>query len=147
MYAVNKTLQYLVFLVSEGDHAAFRHLYAMLAPATLATVRRDLADDDQSMNVVRATFSEVWQMCAFNARRGSPQPDVGAWVAAIAERRCEERRAALDWAALDSSSRSDTALWTVSLAAHDRRIERVLALMLEGSDSINSRKYLENVNL
>ena len=68
MRATDQTLRYLATRVGTGDHAAFRCLYAMLASATLATVRDDLPNPVQSMHVARATFSEVWWICAFDVR-------------------------------------------------------------------------------
>jgi hypothetical protein len=105
MRATDQTLRYLATRVGTGNHGAFRCHYATLAPATLARVRHDLPDPIHSMHVVRATFCEVWWMCAFDTRCGTHRHDVARWVASIAERRCDERRQALELAVRD---------WTIS---------------------------------
>lgn len=133
MRAADQTLEYLATRVGTGDPAAFRCLYAMLAPATLATVHDDLPDPIHSMHVVRATFREVWWMCAFDMRCGSHRHDVARWVAAIAERRCDERRQALELAPA-----GHTAFWTGLLADHDEWTRFQLAAMLDGHDAIDS---------
>jgi hypothetical protein len=112
MGATDQTLRYLAARAGTGDHAAFRCLYATLAPATLATVRDDLPDPAHSMDVVRAVFCEVWWMCAFDVRCGAHRHDVARWVASIAERRCDERRRAMDLAVRDGTPAGHTAFGT-----------------------------------
>ena len=133
MRATDQTLEYLATRVGTGDHAAFRCLYAMLAPATLTTVRDDLPDPIHSMHVVRATFCEVWWMCAFDARCGSDRHDVARWVAAIAERRCDERRRALQLALTGHA-----AFWIAFVADHDEWTRFHLAAMLDGHDAVDT---------
>jgi hypothetical protein len=101
-------------------------------PATLTTVRDDLPDPIHSMHVVRATFCEVWWMCAFDARCGCHRQDVARWVAAIAGRRCDERRHALELAPAGHA-----AFWTGLLADHDEWTRFHLATMLDGHDAID----------
>jgi hypothetical protein len=136
MRATDQTLRYLATRVGTGDHGAFRCLYATVAPATLARVRDDLPDPIHSMHVVRATFCEVWWMCAFDMRCGTHRRDVARWVASIAERRCDERRQALDLAVRDAPS-GQTAFWTGLLADHDVWTQFQLATMLDGHDAID----------
>lgn len=136
MHPTDQTLRYLATRVGTGDHAAFRCLYAMLAPVTLADVRVDLSDAIHSMHVVRATFFEVWWMSAFDARCGAQRQHVAHWVAAIAARRCDERRRALDLVAQDVSSAGQTAFWTSLLADQDLWTQFQLAATLDGHDSI-----------
>jgi len=50
----------------------------------------------QSMHVGRATFCEVWWMCASDVRCGTTQHDIPMWIAAVAHRRGGERRHALE---------------------------------------------------
>jgi len=138
MRATDQTLRYLATRVGTGDHRAFRCLYATLAPATLARVRDDLPDGIHSMHIVRATFCEVWWMCAFDTRRGTHRHNVARWVASIAERRCDERRQALDLAAVgDGVPAGQTAFWTGLLADHDVWTQFQLATMLDGHDAID----------
>jgi hypothetical protein len=136
MRATDQTLRYLAARVGTGDHAAFRCLYAMLAAAALATVRDELPDPIHSMHVVRATFCEVWWMCAFDVRCGAHRHDVARWVTAIAERRCDERRHALDLAVRDGPPADQTAFWTGLLADYDVSTQFQLATMLDGHDAI-----------
>ncbi len=133
MHATDQTLRYLATRVGAGDHAAFRCLYAMLAPATLANIRDAMPDPIHSMHVVRSTFCEVWWMCSFDVRCGSHRHDVARWVAAIAERRCDERRQALKLAPAHQA-----AFWTALLADHDEWTRFQLAAMLDGHDAIGS---------
>jgi hypothetical protein len=137
MRATDQTLRYLATRAGTGDHDAFRCLYAMLAPATLARVRDELPDPIHSMHVVRATFCEVWWMCAFDIRCGTHRHDVARWVASIAERRCDERREALDLAVRDGPPAGQTAFWTDLLAEHDGWTQFQLATMLDGHDAID----------
>ena len=137
MRATDQTLRYLATQVGTGDHAAFRCLYATLAPATLASVRGELPDPIQSIHVVRATFCEVWWMCAFDTRCGTHRSDVARWVASIAERRGDERRQALDLAVRDGPSAGQTAFWTGLLADHHVWTQFQLATMLDGHDAID----------
>lgn len=91
MRAIYPTLRHLAARVGHEDHAAFRRLYALLAPATLASVRIVLPDPVQSTLVLQGTFCEVWWMCAFDVRNHTPRRDVAGWVDAVAARRCVER--------------------------------------------------------
>jgi hypothetical protein len=137
MQSTDQTLRYLATRVGTGDHAAFRCLYAMLAPATLTGVRDDLSDAIHSMHVVRATFSEVWWMCAFDVRCGAQRQDVKRWVATIAGRHCGERRRVLDLATRDVSPAGHGAFWTGLLADHDLSTQFQLAALLDGHDAID----------
>jgi hypothetical protein len=137
MRATDQTLRYLATRVGTGDHGAFRCLYATVAPATLARVRDDLPDPIHSMHVVRATFCEVWWMCGFDMRCGTHRHDVARWVASIAERRCDERRQALDLAVGDVPPAVQTAFWIGLLADHDMWTQFQLATMLDGNDAID----------
>lgn len=136
MRATDQTLRYLATRVGAGDHAAFRCLYATLAPAMLTTVRDDLPDPIHSMHVVRATFCEVWWMCAFDLRCGAHRHNVARWVTSIAERRCDERRHALDLAVRDGTPADHTAFWTRLLDDYDVSTQFQLATMLDGHDAI-----------
>jgi hypothetical protein len=132
-----QNLQELAAKVGAGDHAAFRCLYAVCAPSALAAVRGELPDLAHSMHVLRATFCEVWWMCAFDVRSGAAQQDVPTWVAAVAHRRGHERRMALDLIQVTSSP-SQAAFWTGLLRDHDQWTHFELATMLDGHDSIAS---------
>jgi hypothetical protein len=89
------------------------------------------------MHVVRATFCEVWWMCAFDVRCGAHRHDVARWVASIAERRCDERRRAVDLALRDAPPADQAAFWTGLLADHDMSTQFQLATMLDGHDAID----------
>lgn len=132
MHTENRTVQELAVQVGVGDHNAFRHLYATLAPQTLAAVRGDLPDVVQSMHVLRATFCEVWRMCAFDTRRGNTGHDIPLWVGAIARRRACERRHAL--ALIDNvPAVGQAAFWSRLLSDYDQRTQFELAFMLDGN--------------
>lgn len=136
MSTATQTLQELATQVGAGDHAAFRRLYAAFAPETLAAVRGDLPDPAQSMHVVRATFCEVWWMCAFDLRCGTTTHDVPMWIAAIAHRRGAERRHALNLIEMQIPLHGQTAFWAGLLADHDQWTHFELATMLDGHDNI-----------
>lgn len=136
VHTINRNLQELAVQVGAADHAAFRHLYATLAPQTLAAVRGELPDVIQSMHVVRATFCEVWWMCAFDARCGSTRHDIPMWVAAIAHRRAGERRQALALIDKDASAVGQAAFWSGLMADYDQWTQFELAVMLDGHDGI-----------
>ncbi|HCT75051.1 MAG TPA: hypothetical protein DGT23_00355 [Micromonosporaceae bacterium] len=138
MRATDHTLQDLAARVGVGDHAAFRSLYATLAPEALAAVRTALPDVTQSMHVVRATFCEVWWMCTFDARCGSSPHDLPKWIEAIAARRGVERRQALDLIAGEIPAATQAAFWTGLLADHDQLAHFELAAMLDGHDTIQT---------
>ena len=137
MRRATKTPQELASQVGAGDHAAFRRLYAAFAPDTLAAVQAGLPDLAQSMHVVRATFCEVWWMCAFDVRCGTASHDVPTWIAAIAGRRGGERRIALELIQASITPESGAAFWTELLAEHDRWTRFQLATMLDGHDNIS----------
>lgn len=136
-------LQELAVKVGAGDHAAFRRLYAVCAPPVLAAVRGELPDFAHSMHVVRATFCEVWWMCAFDVRCGATQQDIPTWIAAIARRRGRERRVALDLIHLTSPA-SQAAFWIGLLRDHDQWTHFELAHMLDGLDNITAASADEN---
>jgi hypothetical protein len=136
MSIATETLQDLATQVGAGDHAAFRRLYAEFAPGALAAVHVDLPDLTQSMHVVRATFCEVWWMCAFDARCGTTPYDVPMWIAAIAQRRGDERRHALALIQRQIPPQGAAAFWAGLLADHDQRTHFELATMLDGHDNI-----------
>lgn len=131
----DQTLRDLAVRVGAGDHAAFRTLYAMFVPSTLAMVRTALPDVAHCAHVVRATFCEVWWMCAFDARRGIHRDDLPEWVASIAGRRCAERRHALAVIAASVLPTEETTFWTAFLADHDVWTQYQLATMLAGHRS------------
>ncbi|HEX5144284.1 MAG TPA: hypothetical protein VFW21_10490 [Mycobacterium sp.] len=130
------TLQHLTTRVGQEDHAAFRRLYALLAPATLASIRAHLPDPVQSMHVLRATFCEVWWMCAFDARCHTPQRDVARWVDAVATRRRDERVRALDLIAAGPPHAGPTSGLTGSIADLDRWTQLQFTAMLEHYDTV-----------
>lgn len=135
MLTVTQTMQQLAGQVGVGDHAAFRRLYAAIAPETLAAVHRELPDLVHSMHVVRATFCEVWWMCAFNVRCGTTWHDVPMWIATIAQRRGDERRQAL--ALIQRQiSHGEGPFWAGLMADHDQWTQFELATMLDGHDNI-----------
>jgi hypothetical protein len=136
MRETNQTLHYLVTRVGAGDNAAFRCLYSMLAPGTLIAVQEDLPDPTHSMHVVRATFTEVWWMCAFDVRCGAHRYDVSRWVSSIADRRCTERRQALALTAQDAPPANQTAFWTGLLDERDTWTQFQLTAMLDGHDGV-----------
>jgi len=135
MAITDQSLQKLAAAVGAGDNAAFRRLYTACAPTALTVVRGHLADLAQSMSVVRATFCEVWWMCAFDVRCGTKTQDIPTWITAIAHRRGAERHQALHL--LRQSSRpGQAAFWREMLDAHDQRARFELATMLDGHDHI-----------
>lgn len=131
----HQSLQQLAVRVGAGDHAAFRNLYAECAPSTLAAIRGVLPDPTHSMHVVRATFCEVWWMCAFDVRCGAPPQDMWKWIADIARRRGDERGKAISLI-LGSTPVGEAAFWTGLLHDHDRWTRFELATMLDGHDTI-----------
>lgn len=135
MRITDQTLQELAAQVGAGDHAAFRHLYTACAPAALLAVRGHLPDPAQSMHVVRATFCEVWWMCAFDVRCGAETPDIPTWITAIAYRRGAERHQALQLIG-EANPRGRAAFWSGLLDIHDRSTQFELAAMLGGQDHI-----------
>jgi hypothetical protein len=136
MRTATQTQQELATQVGAGDHAAFRRLYAAFAPETLAAIRGDLPDLTQAMHVVRATFCEVWWMCAFDVRCGATPHDLPMWIAAIAQRRGNERRHALAQIQRQVPPQGGAAFWTGLLADHDQWTHFELATMLDGHDNI-----------
>jgi len=124
MLTTHQYFRRLAARTGTGDHAAFRRLYALLAPATLAEVHNVLPHSTDSLCVVQATFCEVWWMCAFDVRCGAEHPvDIPKWIIAIARRRTAERRMALDF---------------TTLTDDDRRTSLELETMLNGPDIIVS---------
>ena len=136
MHPTNQTLRELAIQVGGGDHAAFRRLYAALAPKTLAAARGEFPDPTQAMHVVRATFCEVWRMCAFDARCGTTPHDLPMWIAAIAQRRGKERHHALALIQRPVPPQGGAAFWVGLQADHDQRTHLELATMLDGHDNI-----------
>jgi hypothetical protein len=135
MRATSSSLQQLAAKVGAGDHAAFRRLYAACAPQTLERVRSTLIDPTHSMHVLRSTFCEVWWMCAFDMRCGTPQQDIATWIDAIADRRGGERRCALDLIH-ELRPAEHASFWIRLLANHDQCARSELATMLGGHDYI-----------
>jgi hypothetical protein len=88
------------------------------------------------MHVVRATFCEVWWMCAFDVRCGAAPHDVPTWIAAIAHRRGDERRQALELIQRSIAPDSGAAFWKALLAEQDLWTCFELATMLDGHDNI-----------
>lgn len=139
MRATDPTLHDLADRVGRGDHAAFRRLYAMLAPATLAEVRHELPDPAHSMHVVRATFGEIWWMCAFDVRCGIRRRDVAAWVRAVGERHCAERRQLIGLMSTNGTRSPQTPFWVGVIADLDESARCQLTEVLNGHDSGNGR--------
>jgi hypothetical protein len=137
MPADNDRLRLLVARVALGDHVAFRALYSALAPDTYDMVQAELAQSAHSGHVVRATFCEVWWLCAVELRDGGRADDIRAWIAGIAWRRCEERLRIL---ALTPDSgepgRTGGGARAVLEADHDQRTRIELGAMLAGPDVI-----------
>lgn len=140
MRTIDYQLQRLAIRIGAGDHSAFRRLYTQLGPEILATVRADLPDAVHSMHVVRATFNEVWWMCAFDLRCGTERNDILGWIAAIAARRGDDRRQALIRIAKNPQMASDDAFWTGLIADHDQWKHFELVVMLDGHDTIPGQR-------
>lgn len=133
MRTKNQTLQELAVQVGAGDHAAFRHLYNACAPTALSAARGHVPDPTQSMHILRATFCEVWWMCAFDVRCGTRNLDVPTWIVAIAHRRGSERHQALHLIG-EISVPGQAAFWTGLLDDYDQWTRFELATMLDGHD-------------
>lgn len=138
MHITDQTLRELAVQVGAGDHAAFRHLYTACAPTALTAVRGHIPDRAQSMHVVRATFCEVWWMCAFDLRCGTKTHDIPTWITAISHRRGAERHQALQLIR-EISPPGQAAFWSRLLDAHDQWTQFELATMLDGHDHIGPR--------
>jgi hypothetical protein len=131
-----RTLLSLIGRVGAADRAAFRRLYAILAPAVLASVRTVLPDARHSMNVLRATFCEVWWMAAHHQRHRSIPTDVQTWITDLAKARGAERRQTLDFSH-DQSWAISRAL-TDALDAHDQWTRLQLASMLNDTEGFRA---------
>ena len=131
------TLQSLSTRVGHEDHAAFRRLYELLAPATLAGIREHLPDPVQSMHVLRGTFCEIWWMCAFDARCRTPQCDVPRWVDAVAAQRRVERVRMLDLIAAEPPHSRSTSVLAGLMDDLDMWTQFQLAATLDGQDAID----------
>jgi hypothetical protein len=136
MCSTSPTLRHLATRVGQEDHAAFRRLYALLAPATLASVRAHLPDPVESMQVLRATFCEVWWMCAFDVRCHTPQRDVARWVEAVAARRRVERVRALDLIAAGAQGTGPAGVLVGFMADLDMWTQFQFAAMLDHHDTV-----------
>jgi RNA polymerase sigma-70 factor, ECF subfamily len=111
------SLELTLAAVARGDDAAFRVVYAQVAPAVLGVVRRVLRDPAQSEEVMQEVLLEIWRMAArFDPSTGSAE----AWIMTVAHRRAvdrvrSEQRAAdrelrAATASIDYDSVSDAAL-------------------------------------
>jgi hypothetical protein len=87
------------------------------------------------MHVVRATFCEVWWMCAFDVRCGAKTRDIPTWITAIAHRRGAERHQALHLLC-QISRPGQAAFWSGMLDDYDQWIRFELATMLDGHDHV-----------
>ncbi len=132
MLDTKQTLEQLAVRVGAGDHGAFQHLYTACAPTALAAAQGHVPDPHQSMHVVRATFCEVWWMCAFDARCGAETPDIPTWITAIAHRRGSERHYALHLIG-ELTVPGQAAFWTGLLEDHDDWARFELAALLDAS--------------
>jgi len=137
MRATDRTLRYLATRAGTGNHGAFRCLYRRSRPRPWPESATICPIPFIPCMFVRATFCEVWWMCAFDTRCGTHRHDVARWVASIAERRCDERRQALDLAVRDGPSAGQTAFWTGLLADHHVWTQFQLATMLDGHDAVD----------
>jgi len=135
-------LRYLIARVGAADHAAFRNLYAVLAPSTLTTIRHVITDETHAVHVLRGTFCEVWWMSAFDMRAQSQPKDVASWVEGIAQRRCTERRQALELIARAEPVTESTEMLIQFVDDHDRWTASQLAAMLNGRDAMALPKSL-----
>ena len=135
-------LRYLIARVGAADHAAFRNLYAALAPPTLTTIRCVITDQTHAVHVLRGTFCEVWWMSAFDVRARTQPKDVASWVEGIAQRRCAERRQALDLIARDEPATESTEMLLKFVDDHDLWTESQLTAMLDGRDAMSLPKSL-----
>jgi len=70
--------------------------------------------------VGRATFCEVWWMCASDVRCGTTQHDIPMWIAAVAHRRGGERRHAVELMERKVPPAGQASFWTGPLADHDQ---------------------------
>jgi hypothetical protein len=136
MEPLDQTVDYLATRIGAGDHDAFGCLYAILAPATLATVRDEVSDPEQAMHVLGGVFCEVWWMCALDVRCDNRRTDVASWVTAIAQRRRIERRATLDLLArIPVTDDQTAAFWTDFLHDRDEMTQLSLTKMLVQPDA------------
>jgi hypothetical protein len=136
MRVTEQDLKLLARRVGAGDQAAFRRLYALLAPATLVAVRVTVPEVAHAVSVVRATFCEVWRMSAVDRRWRTRHRNVPQWIASIAERRGAERRRALDLIVEHTPSRDKSVFWSGLLAGHDLSMGYELVAMLDEQDTV-----------
>jgi DNA-directed RNA polymerase specialized sigma24 family protein len=114
-----------------GDRRAFRKLYEMLAPDVFAAASAELADSDQALQIMRATFCEVWWLSAcFN---DNPRDrHITSWACGIARARAIERQTALSLIALDPEP--DRNFWADLLASQDTSVRAVFRKVLTPID-------------
>jgi hypothetical protein len=134
MDITDQSLRKLAAQVGTGDHAAFRRLYTACAPTVLAAVCTHLPDHTQSMPVVRATFCEVWRICAFDLRCGTERQDIPAWITAIAHHRGAERHQTLRLMRRGGPP-GQAAFWSAFLDSYDERTRFELARMLDTDEA------------
>jgi RNA polymerase sigma-70 factor (ECF subfamily) len=122
---VSAGLERVLVEVAKGDHAAFRAVYDLAAPAVLGTIRRVLRDPAQSEEVMH----EIWRTAArFDPAVGS----ANAWIMTLAHRRAvdrvrsEERAAARELRAATASIDYDAVVDVAMATLEHERVRRCL---------------------
>lgn len=82
-------LRVLVDRIAAGDRVAFRRLYTLLAMRVWRDAVRALPRALDARAVMRSTFVEVWHMARYHVDEVGI--DSCTWIAAITERRANER--------------------------------------------------------
>jgi RNA polymerase sigma-70 factor, ECF subfamily len=115
--------------VAKGDHAAFRAVYDLTAPAVLGTIRRVLRDPAQSEEVMQEVLLEIWRTASrFDPAVGS----ANAWIMTLAHRRAvdrvrsEERAAARELRAATASIDYDAVVDAALATLEQERVRRCL---------------------
>ena len=76
---------------ADGDHAAFRELFARNAPLLTRVVRSQVASDDECRDLVQQTFLQLHR-ARRDYRKGEP---LRPWLLTIAYNLCRDRWRAL----------------------------------------------------
>ncbi len=84
----------LVDRIAAGDRVAFRRLYVLLGLWVWRDAIRALPRVPDARAVTRSTFVEVWHMARHHVDEAGI--DSRTWIAAIAARRANDRRRAID---------------------------------------------------
>jgi DNA-directed RNA polymerase specialized sigma24 family protein len=87
-------LHVLVDRIAAGDRVAFRRLYTLLAMRVWRDAVRALPRALDARAVMRSTFVEVWHMARHHVDEAGI--DSRTWIAAITDRRANERLRATD---------------------------------------------------